>query len=313
MLRLQWEADDSHPGGIPVTLRIDAHQHFWRYRPDEFPWIDTSMAGLRRDRLPGDLAPLLRNASMDACIAVQARQGLDESRFLLRMAHENPFIVGVVGWADLCDPGAGGQLAAFAIDRKFVGVRHLLQDEPADDFMLRPEFVRGVAAAGAAGLAYDLLVFPRHLPFALALVRRLPEVRFIVDHLAKPAIAAGAIGAWEPAIRALAAEPNVVCKVSGMVTEAGPDWTASTFTPFLDTVFDAFGPERLLFGSDWPVCELAASYARVAGIVEDYLSPLPAPQREAVMGGNALRWYRLQGNSMEPAKGESNRLGEHDT
>ena len=291
-----------------MTPRIDAHQHFWRYRAEEFPWIDDSMAVVRRDRLPQDLAPELRATYVDGCVAVQARQSLDETRFLLGLGRDNPLVRGVVGWVDLCAPDVAGQLAEFADEPKFVGVRHLLQDEPDDAFMVRPEFVRGVAAVGDAGLAYDLLLFPRHLEYAVALVRELPDVRFIIDHLAKPGIAAGDLAGWEPGFRALAAEPNVACKLSGMVTEADwATWTDADFAPFLDAAFDAFGPGRLLFGSDWPVCELAASYGQVLGIVEHYIAALPTAlpsrEREAVMGGNALDWYKLD-DSLAPSPEE---------
>lgn len=277
-----------------MSERIDAHQHFWRYRPEEFPWISAEMPTLRRDRLPGDLEPHLRAARIDGCIAVQARQSGDETRFLLDLAGAHPFIRGVVGWVDLCVPDVARTLAGLAASPWLVGIRHLLQDEPDDAFMLRPGFRRGIRALGEAGLAYDLLLFPRHLAYALALVREFPGVRFVVDHLAKPSIAAGDLAAWEPGIRALAAEPNVACKLSGMVTEADwSGWKATDFRPFLDVAFDTFGPDRLLFGSDWPVCELAATYPEVTGIVEEYLAVSAPGSAEAVMGGNAARWYRL--------------------
>jgi L-fuconolactonase len=216
-----------------------------------------------------------------------------ETRWPLSLAAQAPFIRGVVGWLDLCSPDISSTLADFASEPKLVGLRHMLQDEPDDDFILRGDFRRGLGALSDAGLTYDLLVFPRHLRNARTVVREFPALHFIVDHPAKPSIAGRDLASWEPGFRALAAEPNVACKLSGMVTEADwHAWSATDFAPFLDVAFDAFGPDRLLFGSDWPVCELAASYAQVADLIEARLAG-DAAVRDAVMGGNAARWYRL--------------------
>lgn len=274
-------------------MRIDAHQHFWRFREAELAWIDDSMTPLRRDFLPPDLHAELERNGVDACVAVQARATLEETRWLLELARQHPFVRGVVGWFDLRAEDVDEQLAELAGDPLFVGVRHLLQDEPEDDYMLGADFRRGLAALGRHDLAYDLLILPRHLPIAHQLVEQLPEQRFVLDHLAKPRISEGALEPWARDLRALAELPNVCCKVSGLVTEAAEDWMRDDFGPYLDTAFDAFGPERLMFGSDWPVCLLAAEYAQVLGLVERHASRLSTAEREALFGGTAARVYRL--------------------
>jgi len=275
--------------------RIDSHQHFWRYRPETHGWIDDTMAVLKRDFLPEDLAPLLAASGFSGCVAVQAAQTLDETRFLLSLADRHPFIRGVVGWVDLVSADLPGQLADFSRHPRFKGVRHIAQSEPDDRFLLREDVLRGIAALEAHALAYDILVYPRQLPAAIGLAARLPGQRFVLDHLAKPEIRAGRLSPWDERIRELARAPNVLCKVSGLVTEA--DWGAwkpADFRPYLDVVFEAFGPERLMIGSDWPVCRLAGDYPAVTGIVEEYLAGRPAGEREAVLGGNAARFYRLE-------------------
>jgi L-fuconolactonase len=275
-------------------VRIDAHQHFWRYTEAEYGWIDSSMPVLRRDFLPDDLRPELETHGFDGCVAVQARASLEENEFLLGLAHESPFVRGVVGWVDLCAADASERLAELARDRRFVGVRHLLQDEADDAYMLRPEFRRGVAELARHDLVYDLLIRPRHLEAARALVRELPEQRFVLDHLAKPEIAAARLEPWRSELGALAELPNVCCKLSGLVTEASwSDWTPEQLTPFVEAVLDAFRPERLLFGSDWPVCQLAASYAEVVGLVHDHATRLSRDEQAALYGGTAARVYRL--------------------
>jgi L-fuconolactonase len=275
-------------------VRIDAHQHFWRYDPAEYGWIDDSMGVLRRDFLPGDLEPLLARAGFDRCVAVQARQTLEETRFLLELAERHASIAGVVGWVDLQSPEARAQLEGLARHPKLVGIRHIVQGEPDDRFLLRPEFGRGVALLEDFGLAYDILIYSRHLSVAAEFVARFPRQRFVLDHLAKPEIKAGEIRAWERGLRALSAFPNVLAKLSGLVTEADwSAWTEAQMRPYLDVAFDSFGPERLMIGSDWPVCTLAAGYDRTLALVTDYLEDRPSAEKDAVLGGNAARFWRL--------------------
>jgi L-fuconolactonase len=275
-------------------IRIDAHQHFWQYSAADYGWINESMAVLKRDFLPGDLAALLDANGLDSSIAVQARQSLEETRWLLGLAKENNRIKGVVGWVDLRSPELPEQLNKFSESTKLVGVRHVVQDEPDDAFLLRPEFRRGIAQLAAFDLVYDLLLYPRQLPAAVQLVREFPEQAFVLDHIAKPSIADGVLEPWRSRIRALAQFPNVTCKLSGMVTEARwQGWRYADFVPYLDVVFEAFGPARLMIGSDWPVCTVSADYARTLDIVQKYIERLSAAEREAVLGGNCARVYRI--------------------
>ena len=281
-------------------MRIDAHVHFWRYEPAEYGWIDDALAPLRRDFLPEDLAPLAAAAGIDGVVAVQARQSLAETAFLLDLADRHPLVRGVVGWVDLQADDLGAQVARFHT-RSLVGVRHVVQDEPDDAFLLRPAFVHGIAALEDLGLAYDLLIRPRQLAAAIDLVARFPRQRFVLDHLAKPDIAHGGRAAWEPGLRRLADHPNVVAKLSGLVTEA--DWTAWTpdaLRPYLDVAWDAFGPERLMVGSDWPVCTVAGEYGRVVGAVVSYLRDRPPAETAAVLGDNAARFWNLTTKEHEP-------------
>ena len=270
---------------------VDAHQHFWRYDPREYAWIDDRMRALKRDFLPMDLAPHLEQAGVDATIAVQTQQTLDETRWLLQLADEQPFIAGVVGWVDLQADGVEAQLDSLRHPR-LSGIRHIVQSEPDDRFLLGAAFGRGIAALGQAGLPYDILIYPRHLPVAADFVARFPSQPFVLDHLAKPEIRSAAIDDWARDLRRLAAAPNVCCKLSGLVTESHwRTWTPAEIEPYLDIAFDAFGPSRLLAGSDWPVCTLAADYSRTMAVVRDYLGRFPSADREAVLGGNARRVY----------------------
>lgn len=272
---------------------IDAHQHFWKYSAEEYPWIAPEWP-IRRDFLPQDLAPALRSAGIGGSVAVQARQTVEESRWLLELADQNPSILGVVGWVDLRSPLVGDQLAFFGMHPKFVGVRHVVQDEPDDRFLLGADFVRGLALLREFDLTYDLLVYPRQLPAAVELVRRFPEQPFVLDHLGKPGIKAGELSPWRESIVELAKSPNVYCKVSGMVTEADwVGWKPADFRPFMDVVFEAFGEERLMFGSDWPVCLLAAPYHCVNAVSSDYFTTKCHHGREGVFGANAARFYGL--------------------
>ncbi len=277
-----------------MTQRIDSHQHFWRYNPAEYPWMGERHAAIKRDILPPDMQPLLAAAGIAGTVAVQARQNLRECEFLLGLADEYDFVRAVVGWVDLRADDVEAQLERFAAHPSFVGLRHIVHDEADDRFMLGGGFLRGLAALKTYQLRYDLLLFPRHIRIAIDVARQFPQQQFVLDHIAKPFIKDGLMQPWADDIRALAALDNVWCKVSGMVTEAAADtWKQSDFTPYLDVVFDCFGSERIMFGSDWPVCELAASYSQVVGIVEAYIGALSVDEQAAIMGGNARQFYGL--------------------
>jgi L-fuconolactonase len=278
-------------------MHIDAHQHFWTYSPAEYDWIDDSMAALRRDFLPNDLKLELDNNSFQGSVAVQARQTLEETRWLLDLAEHSSWILGVVGWVDLRAPDVRSQLKVLARNAKLVGIRHVVQSEPDDRFLLQPDFLRGVSALEEFGLAYDILIFTKHLPVATEFVKRFPRQRFVLDHLAKPPIKSGTIDSWAEGIKRLAEFPNVSCKLSGLVTEADwRHWEPGQIIPFLDIAFAAFGPDRLMIGSDWPVCLVAASYARAIEVVKAYLLDQPTDCHESVLGGNAQRIWRLAGH-----------------
>jgi L-fuconolactonase len=276
-------------------MKIDAHQHFWKYNPATYGWINDAMPELKRDYLPDDLKPLLAANGFDGSIAVQARQDVDETFWLLDLANQNDFIKGVVGWVDLCSPQLPALLEKFANHPKLRGVRHILQDEPDDRHMLRPDFRRGIAQLHQHGLTYDLLLHPRHLPIAVQLVQEFPQQRFVLDHIAKPLIADNVLEPWDRDTRALARFENVWCKVSGMVTEARwKQWKPEDFRPYLDVVFEAFGAERLMIGSDWPVCTLSASYNKTMGLVMEYAKNFTPQQQELVLGRNCARFYGLE-------------------
>jgi L-fuconolactonase len=251
------------------------------------------MAALRRNFLPEDLAKEMARAGIDRCIAVQARQSMEETRWLLGLATIHPFIAGVVGWVDLQADDVRAQVESLSARAKLVGVRHIVQAEANDRFLLTPAFCRGILTLAVLELAYDILIYPRHLGVASEFVARFPHQRFVVDHMAKPEIRSGEIDRWERGIRALAEFPNVFCKVSGLVTEANwARWSEQDLRPYLDVVFDAFGPDRLMAGSDWPVCTVAAGYSRTMGVLTHYLSDKPERERAAVMGGTAVRFYK---------------------
>ena len=276
-------------------MRIDSHQHFWIYNPAEYEWIDESMAAIRRDFLPEDLEPELERTEFQGSVAVQTRQTLEETRWLLGLADRSAKVVGVVGWVDLCSPDVRSQLSVFARNPKLVGIRHIVQSEADDRFLLRPDFLRGIALLEEFDLAYDILIYTKHLPVAAEFVERFPKQRFVLDHLAKPPIKNREIESWAAGIRRLAAFPTVFCKLSGLVTEADWQcWRPEDITPYLDIAFEAFGASRLMIGSDWPVCLVAGSYSRTLDVVKNYLRDHTAETREAVLGGNARRFWRLK-------------------
>lgn len=273
---------------------IDSHQHFWQYHPSKFPWIDDEMKILQADFMPPDLKQEMDRYGIDGCVAVQAGQTEGETKFLLELAEEYPFVRGVVGWLDLEAHDLEKKLEHYTRFDRFRGLRHIVHDEPDDRFLLRPDFLRGIETLGKYDLCYDILIFARHLPVAVEFANRFPDQKFVLDHIAKPEIRDQKIGSWEKGIRELAKHPHMYCKVSGMVTEADWNgWASDDFRPYLDVVFDAFGPERLLFGSDWPVCKLAASYGEVLQLVEEYIGSYPQTDQEQIMGLNAMKCYKL--------------------
>ena len=279
-------------------MNIDSHQHFWSYSATDYPWIGAGMERLARDYLPVDLEAAAAALGISGTVAVQARQTLEETRWLLELAERHPLIRGVVGWVDLRSTAVGDQLNECVAREKFVGVRHVVQDEPDPRFLLGEEFFRGLKQLHAFGLTYDLLLYPQQLPAAVELVASLPEQPFVLDHLAKPRIAAWTarsdMASWRHDIEALARHENVCCKLSGLVTEtAWRQWRPADFKPYLDIALSAFGPDRLMFGSDWPVCLLSGDYAEVAGIIRDVCGQLSPDEQAAIWGGTATRFYGL--------------------
>lgn len=276
-------------------MRIDSHQHFWIYGHDDYPWMDNeALLALRADHLPPDLLCHLNNAGLDGSVVVQVRQTLEENRWMLELADAHDHVRGVVGWVDLCADDVDAQLEPYASHPRFCGIRHIVQDEPDDDYMLAPDFQRGIGRLKAHGMTYDVLVFPKQLPAAIGLVQAFPEQPFVLDHIAKPLVKDAIIDPWAEQIRKLASYPNITCKVSGMITEADwVEWKAEDFDRYLDVVLEAFGAGRLMYGSDWPVCNLAGDYERVFSLAERFASKLSDAERANFWGGNAARFYGL--------------------
>ena len=277
-------------------MRVDAHQHFWEYTTNavDYVWMTGDYDDLRRDFLPAHLAPLLREAGFDGSIAVQAREKVEETDWLLDLAETTPSILGVVGWVDICAPDAEPLIERYAADGYLKGLRLLIHDRPDVDFAVSPEHVRGIGWLERSGLAYDLLLKPEHLGPATRLVDMYPRQRFVVDHIAKPDIASGQLSPWREEIGELARRPNVYCKVSALVTTADwTSWSATQFAPYLDVVADAFGPSRLMIGSDWPVCTCAASYERTMQVALEWSSRFSPSERADLLGGSCSRFYQL--------------------
>ena len=274
-------------------MRIDSHHHLWRYIPEEYGWIDAAMQTLRRDFLPSDLRHELAAMGVEGSVAVQARQTLEETHWLLSLAAQSPLILGVVGWAPIAADNFPATLAELTTHSLLKGLRHVVQAEPAG-FLDAPAFNRGIAALLPTGLVYDILIFARQLPEAIRFVDRHPRQYFVLDHIAKPDINPNGLASWSANLRDLARRDNVVCKLSGMVTEADwTTWTPTQLQPYFQIALEAFGPTRLLFGSDWPVVTVACSYQRWVQTVDRWLAPLTPQERAAILGENAARVYRL--------------------
>jgi L-fuconolactonase len=275
---------------------IDAHQHFWQLsQPFRYGWLDApALAPIKRDFLPEHLEPLLARTPIRRSIFVQTQHDVAENRWVLELAERHPFIAGVVGWVDLASPECEAQLLEFKAHPKFVGVRHVTQDEPDDGFIVRADILRGLKVLEKHQVPFDLLFYVKHLHHVPALARHLPTLPMVIDHLAKPNIKAHRIDDWLPHFRAAGAFPNVYCKLSGMITEADwRHWKAADLKPYVQTALEVFGPKRCMFGSDWPVCELAGTYQQVYDALIDALGPISADERQQIFGGTASRFYKL--------------------
>lgn len=276
-------------------MRLDSHQHFIDYTPEDYPWMGDQHHTLKRSYYPEQLKPLLDSIQFDGAVVVQARQLLKETDWLLQLADEHAWIMAVVGWVDLCSTELAKQLQTYSRNPKFKGVRHVIHDEPDDRFMLQADFIRGIAQLEQYNLTFDLLVFEKHLPYTIQLVKQFPNQKFVLDHMAKPNIAGGEIESWKELIYELAQYDNVYCKCSGLVTEANlANWTYEDFVPYLDVIFDAFGTDRVMIGSDWPVCTLSRDYASVMNIVMEYIARHRPTVQEQVLGGNCARFYNIK-------------------
>lgn len=275
-------------------MLIDAHHHLWRYNDRDYTWMSGAMTSLRRDFLLPDLEAVTHESGVGGTVAVQARQMLEETEWLLDLAVGHPLLLGIVGWVPLCEPNAGADLERFAHNQKLKAVRHVLHDEPDDFYMLRADFNRGVGLLRNLGLAYDILIFERHLPQTIEFVDRHPGQVFIVDHIAKPRIQQGELSPWKETLVELARRDNVYCKISGMATEADwTEWTAEQLRPYFSVALEAFGPKRLMFGSDWPVLTLAGTYRRWVDTFCSFIAELSPAEQDAICAGTARRAYRL--------------------
>src|ERR1051326_8510498 len=273
---------------------IDAHHHLWRYSEEQYPWMQAGMEGIRRDFLIADLRLVTKEAGISGTVAVQARQTIEETEWLIRLANSNELIRGVGGWLPLTKPEMGEQLDKLPTQAKLKGVRDVLHDEADDFYMLRDDFNRGISLLTKAGLRYDILVFDRHLPQTIRFVDRHPNQVFVLDHIAKPRIRQQLISPWAEQIRDLAQRDNVYCKISGMVTEADwHNWTPNNLRPYFDVVLNAFGPQRLMFGSDWPVLLVACDYTQWSGIVRSWINELSPAEQMAILSGTANTAYSL--------------------
>ena len=277
-----------------LRTKIDVHQHFWKYEPHQYNWISDGMEVLKKDFMPLDLDSARKGTGYSESIAIQARQSSEETSWLIKLADENSSIRGVVGWLDLCAPDIEDQISVYAEKSTLKGLRHVLQDEPDEGFMLKPEFLNGISCLESSRLLYELLIFPSQLENAIKLAGLFPSQIFVLDHCAKPGIRFGEINEWAEEITRLASFPNVSCKVSGLVTEADwLNWQEEDFYPYLDVVWNAFGEDRIMIGSDWPVCLLAATYRDVVGIADRYFNNIGQDILQKVTITNATRIYQL--------------------
>jgi L-fuconolactonase len=276
-------------------MRIDAHQHFWDIKRFQYPWMPTGESPLRRNFLPRDLEPILKRNRFDGSVVVQANAILDETRWLLDLASEHEFIRGVVGWVDLTDPHVGAVLDELQRHPKFKGVRHMVQDEPDVHWLVREDVLRGLGELARRGIPYDLLLRPQHLKLVPLLAKTVPDLRMVIDHIAKPPIASGRLDGWAEDIAIAAQFPQVFCKLSGMVTEADPhNWNAGHLRPYVAHVLSVFDADQLMFGSDWPVCLVAAdTWKQVLAAFTQAIGPQPEDTREKLLGGTATRFYSL--------------------
>jgi L-fuconolactonase len=275
-------------------MTIDAHHHFWKYDPQNYSWIDDDMKAIRKDFFPEDFLPFLKENAIDGTVLVQVNQHETETASYLEAAKNNSFIKGVVGWVDLQAANIKDRLDYWSSFPLLKGFRHIVQAEPDDNFMLQKQFCNGIGLLADAGFAYDILITPRQLPAALGLVKKFPNQLFVLDHIAKPLIKDGVLAPWKKNIMELAKAENVYCKVSGMVTEASyTNWKKEDFSPYLDVVTESFGTNRLLYGSDWPVCLVAGTYAQVKGLVKDYYSLFSDNEQKQIFGKNATVFYKL--------------------
>lgn len=275
-------------------IKIDSHQHFWKFDPVRDSWIDNTMSAIQHDFMPVDLKPILDKFGIDGCVAVQADQSETETEFLLNLAENNDFIKGVVGWVDLRAPDVKKRLEYFKEFKKLKGFRHVLQGEPDRALMLNPEFTAGISALKAHDFTYDILIFPDQLGYTHQFVKTFGGHRFVIDHIAKPDIKTKNIEKWANGIRAIAKLENVWCKVSGMITEADwYGWVLADFEPYLDVIFEAFGAKRVMFGSDWPVCNVAGGYQQMLSVVKNYVSHLSEDEQARFWGFNAIEFYKL--------------------
>ena len=275
-------------------MRIDAHQHFWDISLRTYPWMPSDPSPLRRNFLPSDLQPILEAHRFDGSVVVQAHQSLEESRWLLQLAGENDFIKGVVAWVDLTDPLVGKTLDELQRHPRLKAVRHLVHDEPDPRWLLRPDVLQGLSELARRGLPYDLLLRPVHLPIVPILAEKLPALRMVIDHIAKPSISTGEFDNWARMMEAAFPAPNVYCKLSGMVTEAAwHNWSAADLHPYETFVLQGFGPKRTMYGSDWPVCLLAGTWKEVFAACTQAMGPQAMEAREWILGGAAVEFYCL--------------------
>jgi L-fuconolactonase len=275
-------------------MKIDAHQHFWALARGDYGWLTTELAPIYRDFLPTDLKTLIRAAGIEGTVLVQAAPTESETRFMLELAEANDFIKGVVGWTDFEAADVSQRIAALAKSPWLVGLRPMIQDIAEPGWMLDERLAPAFEAIIASDLTFDALTKPDHLQNLLTLLKRYPEMKAVIDHGSKPDIAGGRIDQWTDDMAAIAKETNALCKLSGLVTEAAPNWTTNDLRPYVSHLIDTFGPDRLIWGSDWPVCTLAASYRRWLATTKELLSSLTQPETDAIMGGNAVRFYGLR-------------------